>query len=84
MRQRKLYYFNSDTGLLEKVRYRLGAERGRGEVKVTVEVSDWGEVYGQLIPGKMVRYENGVEVVRLEIREAGIAAAAEDGSFSLP
>ena len=84
LRQRKLYYFNSDTALLEKVRYRLEAERGRGEVKVTVEVSEWGEVYGQLIPGKIVRFEDGVEVVKLEIREAGIGAAAEDGSFSLP
>ena len=84
LRQRKLYYFNSDTALLEKVRYRLGAERGRGEVKVTVEISNWGEVFGQLIPGEVVRTEDGVEVVKLEIREAGIAAAAEDGSFSLP
>ena len=84
LRQRKLYYFNSDTALLERVRYRLSAERGRGAVKVSVEVSDWGEVYGQLIPGTVVRYENGVEVVKLEIQEAGIAAAAEDGSFSLP
>ena len=84
LRQRKLYYFNSDTALLEKVRYRLGAERGRGEVKVTVDFSDWGEVYEQLIPGKMVRYEDGVEVVKLEIKKAGIAGAAKDGSFSLP
>ncbi len=84
LRQRKLYYFNSDTALLERVRYRLSPERVRGEVKVSVEISDWGEVYGQLIPGKMVRFENGVEVVKLEIREAGIAAAAEDGKFSLP
>ena len=84
IRQRKLYYFNSDTALLEKVRYRLSPERVRGAVEVSVEVSDWGEVFGQLIPGKVVRYEDGVEVVKLEIREAGIAAAAEDGSFSLP
>ena len=84
LRQRKLYYFNSDTALLERVRYRLAAERSRGEVEVSVEVSDWGEVYGQLIPGTVVRTENGVEVVRLEIREAGIGAGAKDGSFSLP
>ena len=84
LKQRKLYYFNSDTALLEKVRYRLAAERGRGTIKVSVEVSNWGEVYGQFIPGKLVRYENGVEVVKLEIKEAGIAGAANDGSFSLP
>ena len=84
LRQRKLYYFNSDTALLERVRYRLSPERVRGEVEVSVEVSHWGEVFGQLIPGKMVRFEDGVEVVKLEIREAGIAGAAEDGSFSLP
>ena len=84
LKQRKLYYFNSDTALLEKVRYRLAAERGRGTIKVSVEVGNWGEVYGQFIPGKLVRYENGVEVVKLEIKEAGIAGAANDGSFSLP
>ena len=84
LRQRKLYYFNSDTALLERVRYRLGAERGRGPVEVKVEVLSWGEVFGQLIPTLTVRYEDGVEVVRLEVREVGIAAAADDGSFSLP
>ena len=84
LRQRKLYYFDSDTALLGKVRYRLGSERGRGEVEVTVEVSGWSEVYGQLIPGKVVRYENGVEAVKLEINEAGIAPAADDSSFTVP
>ena len=84
LRQRKLYYFNSDTALLGRVRYRLGPERGRGPVEVGVEVSGWGEVYGQLIAGTVVRSEDGVEVVRLEIQEAGVEAAAKDGSFSLP
>ena len=51
LRQRKLYYFNSDTALLEKVRYRLGAERGRGEVKVTVEISNWGRGLRAADPG---------------------------------
>ena len=83
LRQRKLYYFDSDTALLGRVRYQLSAERGRGPVEVRVEVSGWGEVFGQLIPGTVVRYEDGVEVVRLEIREAGVGAASEDGSFSL-
>lgn len=83
-RQRKLYYFNSDMALLEKVRYRLAAERVRGPVEVSVEVSGWGEVFGQLIPTLTVRYEDGVEVVRLEIQEAGVGAAAKDGSFTLP
>ena len=84
LRQRKLYYFDSDTALLGKVRYRLAAERGRGEVEVSVEVSGWSEVFGQLIPGKMVRYEDGGEVVKLEINEAGVAPAAEDSSFTVP
>lgn len=84
LRQRKLYYFNSDTALLEKVRYRLSPERVRGLVEVEVAVSEWGEVYGQLIPGTVVRHENGVEVVKLEIKEAGVGGAARDGSFGLP
>lgn len=84
LKQRKLYYFNSDTALLEKVRYRLAGGLGRSEVKVSVEIGKWGEVYKQLIPTEVVRYENGVEVVKLEIQEAGIGAAAKDGSFKLP
>ena len=84
LRQRKLYYFDSDTALLGRVRYRLAAERVRGPVEVRVEVDSWGEIDGQVIPTLTVRYEDGVEVVRLEIREAGIAAAADDGSFTLP
>ena len=84
LRQRKLYYFNSDTALLEKVRYRLSPERVRGEVDVSVEIGNWSEVYGQMVPGLTVRHEDGVEVVRLEIKQAGIAAAAGDGSFTLP
>jgi len=83
LRQRKLYYFDSDTALLGQVRYRLAAERGRGPVEVTVEVSGWGEAFGQLIPTLTVRYEDRVEVVRLEISEVGVAAASEDGSFTL-
>ena len=84
LRQRKLYYFNSDTALLERVRYQLAAARGRGSVQVRVEVGNWSEVYRQMIPGLMVRHEDGVEVVRLQIKQAGIAAAAKDGSFTLP
>ena len=83
LRQRKLYYFDSDTALLGRVRYQLSAERGRGPVEVRVEVSGWGEVFGQLVPGTVVRYEDGVEVVRLEIQEAGVSAGAKDGSFTL-
>ena len=66
------------------MRYRLAGGLGRSEVKVSVEIGKWGEVYKQLIPGEIVRYENGVEVVKLEIQEAGIGAAAKDGSFKLP
>lgn len=84
LRQRKLYYFDSDTALLAKVRYRMAAARGRGSVQVSVEVGQWGEIASQLIPTTVVRYEDGVEVVRLVIKEAGIAAASEDGSFTLP
>ena len=84
VRQRKLYYFNSDTALLERVRYRLAEERSRGEVEVEVTLSSWSEVYGQQIAGEVVRYENGVEVVRLEIREAGVGRGARDGKFTQP
>ena len=83
LRQRKLYYFDSDTALLGRVSYRLSPERVRGPVEVSVEVVSWGEVFGQLIPTLTVRYEDGAEVVRLEIREAGVGPGSKDGSFTL-
>ena len=55
LRQRKLYYFDSDTALLGRVQYRLAAERVAGPVEVRVEVDSWGEIDGQVIPTLTVR-----------------------------
>jgi hypothetical protein len=63
--QQKFYYFNSQTQLLESVRYDL--QRGGSVVKVETQISDWKNVGGQQLPGTITRLENGQPVLVLNI-----------------
>ena len=47
--QLKRFYFNSDTLLMERVRYDI--QRDGGIVSVEVEIPKWHEVNGQHLPG---------------------------------
>jgi hypothetical protein len=77
-RQTKLYYFNSDTLLLERVRY----EERSSKTKVEVRLSNWQRVNGQLVAGKINRLEDGVPMMSLTINTAAIGAMVTDGIFS--
>jgi hypothetical protein len=77
-RQTKLYYFNSDTLLLERVRYE---EKG-SKTKVEVRFSNWQRVNGQLIAGKIDRLEDGEPFMSLTINTAAIGARTADGIFN--
>jgi hypothetical protein len=77
--QPKLYFFNSDTLLLERVRYQV--ERDGEPVEVEVLISDWRKVDGQQIPGAITRTENGAPVLALSITSAGVGAKQNDGLF---
>jgi hypothetical protein len=78
--QIKHYYFNSDTQLLEKVRYKL--KRGDSTITVEVQLSDWRPYQNQQFPGHLVRLENGEPVFTLKINSVGIGPKVEDGIFA--
>jgi hypothetical protein len=77
--QPKLYLFNSDTLLLERVRYQV--ERDGEAVEVEVLISGWRKVDGQQIPGAITRTENGAPVLALSITSAAIGGKLNDGIF---
>jgi hypothetical protein len=77
--QQKLYYFNSDTLLLERVRYQI--ERDGETIEVEVLISGWRKVDGQQIPGLITRTEGGAPVLSLSITSAAVAGRQNDGIF---
>jgi hypothetical protein len=74
---RKLYFFNSDSLLLERVRYKI--ERNGKQVNVEVTISEWRKVDGQQIPGVITRTEGGAPVLSLSITSAVITGKLDDG-----
>jgi hypothetical protein len=75
--RQKLYYFNSDSLLLERVRYKI--ERGGEPIKVEVTIGGWRKVDGQQIPGNITRTEDGSPVLSLSITSAMITGKLNDG-----
>ncbi|HKO44156.1 MAG TPA: hypothetical protein VJU84_12845 [Pyrinomonadaceae bacterium] len=53
----KRYFFNSDTQLLEIVRYQN--ERDGQSISVETRFGDWRKIDGQHVPGSVTRLENG-------------------------
>lgn len=80
--QTKLYYFNSETQVLERVRYQLA--RGGVTVNVETRLEGWQKVEGQQVPTRIARLENGQVVFQLAVTRAGLAPAAQDGTFKAP
>lgn len=76
----KLYHFNSDTRLLERVRYQI--ERGGVPVDIEVVLGDWQMVQGEMVPRQITRVEAGVTAFTLHVESIGIGPHAEDGLFS--
>ena len=77
--QRKLYFFNSDNLLLERVRYQI--ERDSKPIKVEVMISGWRKVNGQEIPNSITRAEDGAPVLALSITSAAVDKKMNDGIF---
>jgi hypothetical protein len=77
--QPKLYFFNSDTLLLELVRYKI--ERGGDPVEVEVLISGWRKVDGQQIPSAITRTEDSAPVLALSITSAAVSGKQNDGIF---
>jgi hypothetical protein len=77
--QRKLYYFNSNNLLLERVRYQI--ERDGKPIKVESLIGDWRKVDGQQIPGAITRTEDGAPALSFSITSATITKKLNDGIF---
>ena len=75
-----LYYFNSKTGLPEKIVYEHPDRTGR----IEVEFGDWMTVDGQQIPASTTWKESGKPVRRLTINKVLFASKADDGFFNAP
>jgi hypothetical protein len=80
--RRKFYYVNSDTRLLELVRYEKNLNGAR--VNVEVRNSEWRLVAGHQVPGLIARLENNVPVLTLTVTSASLGEQVEDGSFVEP
>lgn len=78
--QLRLYYFNSDTLLLERVVYEIN--RNGATVKVEEKLGDWTMQQGQQVARRIERFENGEPVFVLTVRTAQLGARANDGVFS--
>jgi hypothetical protein len=77
--QIKDFYFNSDTLLLERVRYQI--VRNGAPVEVETRLSNWQQAQGQQVPRRIVRLENGQPVLALTITALALSPRVDDGSF---
>jgi len=78
--QLKLYYFNSDTLLLERVTYEIN--RNGATVAVEERLSDWTREEGQQVPRRIERLENGDSVFVLTVRTIRLSPHADDEVFA--
>lgn len=78
-RAAKLYYFNSETLLLERVTYVIN--RNGSEINVETRLSDWRDEDGQKMARRIERLENGKSVFVLNVRSAQFGRRADDGVF---
>lgn len=79
-RPAKLYYFNSDTLLLERVTYVIN--RDGAAVSVETKLNDWRREDGQKVARRIERLENGKTVFVFEIRSAQFGRRVDDGMFA--
>jgi hypothetical protein len=77
--QLKLYYFNSETLLLERVVYEV--TRNGSVLNVEERIGDWTKEQNQQVARRIERFENGESVFVLTVRTAGLSARADDGIF---
>jgi hypothetical protein len=79
-RRSKLYYFNSDTLLLERVRYQINREGS--DIKVEEVIGDWQKEQGQQIARRIERFENEKSVFVFTVRTVTLSPHVDDGIFA--
>lgn len=77
--QPKFYYFNSETHLLESVKYQIS--RNGQTIDVETAFSSWQRVQDQQVAHRIVRSENGQPLLSLTITSATIGPLLKDGVF---
>ena len=77
----RLYFLNSDTQLLELVRYQVETNGAPTEVEVRLE--DWRKVQDQMFPMRIVRLENNRPALTFTVASAAVGPKAEDGVFGV-
>jgi hypothetical protein len=78
-RQSKLYFFNSNTLLLDRVTY--SRERNGSQVAVEIQISNWQSVQGQQVPARIVRLENQQSVLTLTLNSTSLSPKVDDAIF---
>lgn len=78
--QTRQYFFNSDTHLLEAVKYRV--TNGELESQVESRFENWQQLNGQRFPSRIVRLENSTAVLILTLASITVSARIEDGVFT--
>jgi hypothetical protein len=76
----KWFYFDSVTGLLDRVRY-AGQSAGSQTI-VETHFDDWLNEAGQNLPGRITRIENGAEVFAFVRTGATLGPRQNDGLFT--
>ena len=75
----KLYYFDSDTGLLQKTRYE--DQTVSPAVKVETRFSQWRRLDDSMYAGRIERFENGRLIFSFNAATVGAGAKVDAGKF---
>ncbi|MCC6364025.1 MAG: hypothetical protein IT165_10905 [Bryobacterales bacterium] len=78
----KDYYFNSETGYLDEVRYEV--QTGASKMAIRTRFDQWTRFGEQTLPGVISRLEDGKEAFRLTVRQAAFQPKQNDGVFARP
>jgi hypothetical protein len=81
-KQSKLFYFNSDTKLLERIYYQVKDEGETTDVEI--RLGSWRKGSGAAFPGTIERLENKQTVFSLTITSAAVGPHSADGAFNNP
>jgi hypothetical protein len=75
-KRNKIFLVDSQTKLLAKVEYWSSPS-----VRITTEFSQWTKSQGESFPFKIVRKENGIPVLTIDVVSANTSPAGSDGVF---
>ena len=78
--QPKLFHVNSNTHLVEMVKYQ---QADNPATNVQIVLGNWTNVSGNAIPQTIQRFENGVEVLRFDVTSAALGPSVADGQFGV-